>query len=120
MVNLTKQTDISGINEKTNQKQRELIESVEGIRIKILLNERLKESNMTQKELSEKTGIGANMISAFCNNREGVKIGYAHIMSIMIALELSKIEQLLEVEMPEEVKGKFNVAYNKRMANQEK
>lgn len=103
------------MNMKVNQVQREVIESVDGISIKTLLSERLEEQEMTQRELAEKTGIGENMISAFCTNREGVKIGYSHILSIMIVLKLSRIEQLLVVSMPDETKEAFNKEYAEKV-----
>lgn len=97
--------DLTG---RTGEKTLALLESIDNqIQIKTHLGRLLAERNMTQSELARVTGIGNNMISAFVANREGVKIGYAHIYALMIALRLTDISELLYVDMPDEIAGRF-------------
>lgn len=99
----------SDLTSRTNEKIGRLLDSVDNdIRIKIKLGQLLDERGMTQRDLVNITGIGQNMISGFVNNRKGVKIGYAHIFAIMIALKLTDISELMEVELPEDVKESYN------------
>lgn len=97
--------DLTG---RTADRTWELLESIDGeIRVKTHLGRLLEERNMTQSELARVTGIGNNMISAFVANREGVKVGYAHIYAFMIALRLTNISELLYIDMPDEIVGRF-------------
>lgn len=100
-----KRKDLTG---RTSEKTLELLESIDNkIQMKTHLGRLLEERNMTQSELARVTGIGNNMISAFVANREGVKIGYAHIYALMIALRLTDISELLYIDMPDEIVGRF-------------
>lgn len=97
--------DLTG---RTSEKTLELLGSIDNkIQIKTHLGRLLDERNMTQSELARVTGIGNNMISGFVSNREGVKVGYAHIYALMIALRLTDISELLYVDMPDDVLGQF-------------
>lgn len=103
----TKKDDLTS---RTNTETRQLLASVNNeIKLKTKLKQLLDERGMKQADLVKATGIGKNFISAFVNNREGVKIGYSHIYAIMIALRLTELSELLYIELPDDVREKFNV-----------
>lgn len=103
---LTKKDDLTS---RTNIETRQLLASVNNeIKLKTKLRQLLDERGMKQADLVKATGIGKNFISAFVNNRDGVKIGYSHIYAIMIALRLTDLSELLYIELPDDITEKFN------------
>lgn len=64
--------------------------------LKMKLHIKLAEKRMTQKELSEATGIGKNSISRYCNDTFE-KIDKEHI-AILCKFFNCKVSDLLEIE----------------------
>jgi putative transcriptional regulator len=67
------------------------------LRIKQILLER----NITQKELAEMTGLREATISEISNNSRTV-INKSHLSNIMDALDITKLEDILELKIEEE------------------
>jgi putative transcriptional regulator len=61
----------------------------------------LQERNMTQRELYELTGIREATLSELANNSRTV-INKSHLGKIMDALDITKLEDILEVAIEEE------------------
>jgi putative transcriptional regulator len=67
------------------------------VKIKRVLLER----NITQKELAEMTGLREATISEISNNSRTV-INKSHLSKIMDALDITKLEDILELKIEEE------------------
>lgn len=63
--------------------------------LRIKLKEILKERNITQKQLVEMTGLRAAAVSELVNNQR-TSIKKEHVIKICEALELSRVEDILE------------------------
>lgn len=68
---------------------------------RLKLKRLLEERNITQKELAEMTGIREATISEIANNSRTV-INKSHLSKIMNALNLTKLEDILDLKIEEE------------------
>ena len=66
-------------------------------KIRLCLADILKEKNMTQKKLSELTGIQASQISVLCRDT-GSSINKAYIEKIAEVLEVDDIRKIIVLE----------------------
>ena len=64
------------------------------LKLKVQLKQILKEKNMTQKELAEKTGLKPSVISEIANNQRSA-INRNYIELIAAALEITDIKEIL-------------------------
>lgn len=66
--------------------------------IRVCLSDILKEKDMTQKELSELTGIQPSQISMMCRDA-GTSINKSYIEKIAEVLEIDDIRKLIVLEV---------------------
>lgn len=97
MVDSRKRSEIFG--KKASETTKFVMDTVPEFRVKTKLKEILYNRKMSQADLARLTGIPPNQISAFVTNKSTARISYHHIQVLMIALRLTKVEQLLVVEM---------------------
>lgn len=57
----------------------------------------LSKHDMTQQDLVKLTGIPQNQMSAFATNRQGVKMGYHHLLAIAEAFGITDLSEILEI-----------------------
>lgn len=67
------------------------------VKSNLKINELLTRKNMTQKDLSEKTGIRANTISDIVRGARTV-INFKHLELIATALQVQDINEILSLE----------------------
>lgn len=74
--------------------------------IKFKLKDRMDERGLNQRELEAITGISVPTISNYMNGKHGA-ISFVHVLSLMSALRLTKITDLIEVELTPEDAAAF-------------
>ncbi|KSU61629.1 hypothetical protein AS034_14955 [[Bacillus] enclensis] len=84
-------------------------------KIHIKLGEILRERGLTQGDLHRLTGLRVATINELVNFKKK-SLTVAHLVSIMIALRITDIRDLIEIEFDEEVQAYFNEE-NERMNN---
>ncbi|RBP05924.1 helix-turn-helix transcriptional regulator [Rossellomorea aquimaris] len=84
-------------------------------KIHIKLGEILRERGLTQGDLHRLTGLRVATINELVNFKKK-SLTVAHLVSIMIALRITDIRDLIEVEFDQEVQDYFNEE-NQRMRN---
>ncbi|MEG0123640.1 helix-turn-helix domain-containing protein [Enterococcus sp.] len=86
---------------------RELVKS-EPITVTWHLKERMKEREISIKELEELTGIQGHTLSRYANNRQSFNtVNIVHIIALMIALRLTDMVELLTITADIEITPKF-------------
>jgi DNA-binding Xre family transcriptional regulator len=102
------------IHQKTNTI---VIESLDKFphKIHIKLGEILRERGLTQGDLHRLTGLRVATINELVNFKKK-SLTVAHLVSIMIALRITDIRDLIEIEFDEEVQAYFKEE-NERMKN---
>jgi DNA-binding Xre family transcriptional regulator len=84
-------------------------------KIHIKLGEILRERGLTQGDLHRLTGLRVATINELVNFKKK-SLTVAHLVSIMIALRITDIRDLIEVEFDQEVQDYF-IEENQRMKN---
>ncbi|MCA0150178.1 MULTISPECIES: helix-turn-helix transcriptional regulator [Rossellomorea] len=84
-------------------------------KIHIKLGEILRERGLTQGDLHRLTGLRVATINELVNFKKK-SLTVAHLVSIMIALRITDIRDLIEIEFDQEVQDYFNEE-NQRMKN---
>jgi DNA-binding Xre family transcriptional regulator len=84
-------------------------------KIHIKLGEILRERGLTQGDLHRLTGLRVATINELVNFKKK-SLTVAHLVSIMIALRITDIRDLIEIEFDEEVQAYFSEE-NERMKN---
>ncbi|KMK91104.1 helix-turn-helix domain-containing protein [Rossellomorea marisflavi] len=102
------------IHQKTNSI---VIESLNKFphKIHIKLGDILKERGLTQGDLHRLTGLRVATINELVNFKKK-SLTVAHLVSIMIALRITDLRDLIEIEFDDEVKAYFQQE-NERMKN---
>jgi DNA-binding Xre family transcriptional regulator len=102
------------IHQKTNSI---VIESLDKFphKIHIKLGNILRERGLTQGDLHRLTGLRVATINELVNFKKK-SLTVAHLVSIMIALRITDIRDLIEIEFDEEVEAYFKEE-NERMKN---
>ncbi|WP_064094400.1 helix-turn-helix domain-containing protein [Rossellomorea aquimaris] len=102
------------IHQKTNSI---VIESLNKFphKIHIKLGQILRERGLTQGDLHRLTGLRVATINELVNFKKK-SLTVAHLVSIMIALRITDIRDLIEIEFDQEVQDYFNKE-NERMKN---
>jgi DNA-binding Xre family transcriptional regulator len=102
------------IHQKTNTI---VIESLDKFphKIHIKLGEILRERGLTQGDLHRLTGLRVATINELVNFKKK-SLTVAHLVSIMIALRITDIRDLIEIDFDEEVQAYFKEE-NERMKN---
>jgi DNA-binding Xre family transcriptional regulator len=102
------------IHQKTNTI---VIESLDKFphKIHIKLGDILRERGLTQGDLHRLTGLRVATINELVNFKKK-SLTVAHLVSIMIALRITDIRDLIEIEFDEEVQAYFQEE-NERMKN---
>ncbi|MCA1056133.1 helix-turn-helix transcriptional regulator [Rossellomorea aquimaris] len=102
------------IHQKTNAI---VIESLDKFphKIHIKLGDILRDRGLTQGDLHRLTGLRVATINELVNFKKK-SLTVAHLVSIMIALRITDIRELIEVEFDEEVQAYFKEE-NERMRN---
>lgn len=68
---------------------------------KLKIKEALKEADLTQRDLAELTGLREATISELATNSRSV-INKGHLAKIMDALDITKLEDILELKIETE------------------
>ncbi|KON85292.1 helix-turn-helix domain-containing protein [Rossellomorea marisflavi] len=84
-------------------------------KIHIKLGDILKERGLTQGDLHRLTGLRVATINELVNFKKK-SLTVAHLVSIMIALRITDLRDLIEIEFDDEVKAYFQQE-NQRMKN---
>ncbi|MGG4548583.1 helix-turn-helix domain-containing protein [Rossellomorea marisflavi] len=84
-------------------------------KIHIKLGDILKERGLTQGDLHRLTGLRVATINELVNFKKK-SLTVAHLVSIMIALRITDLRDLIEIEFDDEVKAYFQQE-NERMKN---
>lgn len=77
-----------------------------GIQFHFKLADRLKERDLTVRECAKFTGLRIATISAMMNGTKS-SINLHHILVIMIGLGITKVEDIVEIHIPDSVKERF-------------
>lgn len=77
-----------------------------GAHFVVKLDELLKERGVTQKQLAEMTGMRVGTISEMVNGK-GTSINKTQLFSIMAALKVTRLSDLYEVILPEEMRKEY-------------
>lgn len=77
-----------------------------GVQFKFKLADRLKERNLTVRECAKFTGLRIATISAMMNGTKS-SINLHHILVIMIGLRITKIEDIVEIHIPDSLKEHY-------------
>ena len=73
----------------------------------IKIDDLLKERNLTQKDLAQMTGMRVGTISDLVNGK-GISLNKLQLFAIMAALRVTSLNDIYEVELPEELENAFN------------
>ena len=73
----------------------------------IKLDDLLKERGLTQKDLANLTGMRVGTISEIVNGK-GISLNKIQLLSIMVALRLTSLNQLLDVHLPDSLHEEFD------------
>lgn len=74
--------------------------------IVLKLDDLLKERNLSQKDLANMTGMRVGTISELVNGK-GISINKVQILSIMVALRLTDLSQIIEIRLPDDIKTTY-------------
>lgn len=74
--------------------------------IVLKLDDLLKERNLSQKDLANMTGMRVGTISELVNGK-GISINKVQILSIMVALRLTDLSQIIEIRLPDDIKSTY-------------
>lgn len=86
----------------------EVLESIPSIRFVFKLDDALEARGITQSKLAAITGLRQATISELISGEKS-SITKAHLLTIMIALRITDIKELIDVELDPEVKNQFNM-----------
>jgi predicted XRE-type DNA-binding protein len=75
-----------------------LLDNANIIYVTSKLNDILKERNLNYHQLAELTGVRSNTISDIANLRK-TKIAPAHVAAIMLALKLTDIRDIIDIQI---------------------
>lgn len=79
----------------------------EGVLFRFKLADRLQERGLTVRRCSELTGLRLATISDLMNGNKS-SINLHHIIVIMVCLRISKLEDLVEIYIPDSIKDEFD------------
>lgn len=89
------------VNSLMNDKLLGVVNSVPSIRYVVKLDDLLAERGLTIKKLAEITGLRNHTLSDFARGTS-VSITKVHLMAIMVALRVTKITDIIDIEFSEE------------------
>ncbi|URZ16883.1 helix-turn-helix domain-containing protein [Clostridium felsineum] len=92
--------------ERVNTQVQGVIETEKEVRLVSKLDQLIKERGLTQNKLSLITGIKPSIITRLAHGRT-TSINKAHVLSIMIALRITDIRELFDIEFTEETKIQY-------------
>jgi DNA-binding Xre family transcriptional regulator len=84
-----------------------VIKTVPDVNLAFRLEDALSKRNISQKQLSQITGIRIASINELVSGKKS-SVNFLHIIAIMIALRITDIRELIDVELDSEVKDRFN------------
>lgn len=73
--------------------------SLHGSGVEFKLADRMKERNLTVRQLAELSGLRIATISELMNGKKG-SINFAHIFLLMMVLRIEKLEDLIDITPP--------------------
>ncbi|MBA9027629.1 helix-turn-helix domain-containing protein [Peribacillus huizhouensis] len=71
------------------------------------IDELLNERNITQKDLASMTGMRVGTISQLVNGKTGVSLNKTQLIALMVALRVTKLSDIVDLELPQDVLLKF-------------
>ncbi|MGG5358250.1 MULTISPECIES: helix-turn-helix domain-containing protein [unclassified Enterococcus] len=96
-IKFTSEEDFAG---SSNEILRKIVLS-EDITIRYKLKELLEERRLINSDLAKMTGIRNGTLTDYVNNKQNNRvINISHLFAMMIALRVSHIEDIIEVELP--------------------
>ena len=87
------------LHQETNGALIDFLDAIGDVKINLKLDEALADRGLSQKQFSELTGIRRATISELCNLKR-VQINIGQLVIIMLLLQITNINDLLEVEIP--------------------
>lgn len=108
---MKKSSVIEGANETTNEIVSALINSAPEIRFISKIDDALRARNLTQAKLAILTGLRTSTISELVNGSR-TAMTKTHAAVVMIALRITDIRELFDIEFSPETVEKFNVESN--------
>lgn len=104
------------INESSNEIQTGLLKSVPDVRFVFKIDEALEKRGLTQAKLATLTGLRPTTISELVKGTR-FAITKSHIASIMIALRITDIREIIDIEFTPETVEKFEEQSEKWLAD---
>lgn len=93
-------------NEHTNLNQgiKDLLTwcSVVGVKVEFKLADRMKERNLSVRQVSSLTGLRIATISDLMTGKKG-SVNLAHLFILMLVLRISNIEDIISINIPKEL-----------------
>ncbi|PTU25773.1 hypothetical protein Goe21_02170 [Bacillus phage vB_BsuM-Goe21] len=83
-----------------------VVSLIEDAEVIIKVDDLLKERNLSQKDLAQMTNLRTATISEFINGK-GTVLNKSKLLRIMVALQVTKIDDIIEIRLPESIKEKY-------------
>ena len=95
------------MNDKSNELVEGLLDSIPSMRFVSKIDDALKARGLTQAKLATLTGLRTGTISELVNGSR-LALTKTHIACVMIALRITDIREIIDIEFDEETKKQFN------------
>ncbi|OAA90883.1 helix-turn-helix domain-containing protein [Clostridium ljungdahlii] len=95
------------LHEKSNDTMIKILDSVPGVKYVSKLDDVLKERGLSQQQLAEITGLRAGTITELVKGNK-TSTSKTHIITVMIALRITDIRDLFDIEFDQETKERFD------------
>ncbi|MGF7535471.1 helix-turn-helix transcriptional regulator [Bacillus mexicanus] len=83
------------------------------------IDERRKERGISQKDLAKLTGLRTGTISNWENGKQGGVINLTILLTLMSALQVTKISDIVEIRVTPNIEGEFGGARNEWISSKE-
>ncbi|MGG4039007.1 helix-turn-helix domain-containing protein [Heyndrickxia ginsengihumi] len=70
------------------------------------IDDLIKERGITQKDLANMTGMRVGTVSELVNGK-GISINKVQLLSIMVALRVTDLSEIIEIRVPTEIKEQY-------------
>ena len=84
----------------------------------IKIDDLLKERGLTQKDLAQMTGMRVGTISEIINGK-GISINKVQIFAIMVALRVTNLSDILEIQFPTDLATTYNIEREEWLSDRE-
>ncbi|MGF7535467.1 helix-turn-helix transcriptional regulator [Bacillus mexicanus] len=98
---------IEGMHKLTNPTVKATVSVLEECYLVWKIDERRKERGLTQQQLAKMTGLRPATISKWENGKQGIDVNFTIFFTIMAALNITKLSDIVEVRIPPEMNDRF-------------